>query len=103
MTYIIILIIIALIAYFGKYKVSGIEKIQIEMIPASQHYKNVRAVLTNEEWTRIAKLHSQEAKNQCEICKRNTNLECHEIWSFNESSKVQKLMGMNLRIEQGQK
>lgn len=94
MIYIFLLLLIVLVPFFIKKQSQNKAKIQIEMIPSNQHYKNVRAVLTSEEWTRITKLHSQEAKDCCEICGKNAKLECHEIWSFNESSKVQKLEGM---------
>lgn len=95
MIYLLPIFIIAIALIFLKKPKKTIKpKIEIEMVPATQHYKNVRAVLTGEEWTRIAKLHSQDAKDCCEICGKNTNLECHEIWSFNEHTKVQKLEGM---------
>jgi hypothetical protein len=42
-----------------------------------------------------------EANNKCEICKETGktqgykhNVECHEIWIYNDEDKIQKLIGL---------
>lgn len=65
-----------------------------ELIPYSMHYKNVRAVLSYSDWQTIAKMCYRDSKYHCDICKRRTKLECHEIWHFDDINLVQKLVGL---------
>jgi hypothetical protein len=65
-----------------------------ELIPYSMHYKNVRAVLSGEEWRNLAKLKYKEANYRCEICGVKGRVECHEVWHFNDRKLVQSLVGL---------
>lgn len=66
-------------------------------MPQTSWMNNVRAVLTNKQWRALAGMVSDHAWNVCEICGGvgpNHPVECHEIWEYNEKTKIQKLAGM---------
>lgn len=65
-----------------------------ELIPYSMHYKNVRAVLSPQEWQNVAKIAYKQSKYRCDICSTKCKLECHEIWQFDDKNLVQKLVGL---------
>ncbi len=65
-----------------------------ELIPYPMHYKNVRAVLSNEEWKLVAKTQYAKSQGRCDICGARGRLECHEVWEFSDFSKTQKLIGL---------
>lgn len=65
-----------------------------ELIPYSMHGKNVRAVLSAEDWQAVARHSYKEAGYRCEICGAKGKLECHEIWQFNDRNLVQSLVGL---------
>src|SRR5579875_1108503 len=65
-----------------------------ELIPYKMHGKNVRAVLSAEDWQNIARHSYKEAGHRCEICGDKGRLECHEIWKFNDKKLVQSLVGL---------
>lgn len=65
-----------------------------ELIPYSMHGKNVRAVLSAEDWKELARIVYKEAGHHCEICGAKGQMECHEIWDFNDKKLIQKLVGL---------
>lgn len=65
-----------------------------ELIPYAMHGKNVRAVLTAEDWQTVARISYKEAGHRCEICNAKGKLECHEIWKFNDKKLIQSLVGL---------
>ena len=57
----------------------------------------MRSAVTKRQWDIIRKRVYSEAYDTCEICGgvgSNHPVECHEIWSYDDSKKVQKLEGM---------
>jgi 5-methylcytosine-specific restriction endonuclease McrA len=69
----------------------------IELVPKSSWYSNVRSNVTINEWDIIRKKSYKKAGYKCEICGGKGNkhpVECHEIWDYNESTNVQKLIGL---------
>ena len=72
-------------------------KLSIELVPSSSWFNNVRAVVTKKQWDFLKSKVSSKAYNICEICGGvgpKHPVECHEIWSYNNKSLVQKLEGM---------
>lgn len=65
-----------------------------ELIPYKMHGKNVRAVLSQEDWQTVARHSYKEAGHRCEICNVKGRLECHEIWQFNDKKLIQSLTGL---------
>lgn len=90
------LYILGILIIFFIWNIFSTKKIILlpELIPYSMHYKNVRAVLTPEEWKVLAKIQYKKSNSTCDICGAKGRLECHEIWEFNDSKKVQKLIGL---------
>lgn len=75
--------------------------LEIELIPKTCHGKNARQKLKSSQWDAIRKYAYKKAGNKCEICKLSgkeqgfkNNLECHEIWSFDDTTFTQKLIGV---------
>jgi len=73
----------------------------IELIPSSSFYNNVRSNVTKAQWDKIRKKSYEKAGHKCEVCKdKGTNqgfrhnVECHEIWEYNDKAKKQTLTGM---------
>jgi hypothetical protein len=76
-------------------------KLTIELVPKTCWYSNVRSNVTKNEWDIIRKKSYELANNQCEICGDvgknqgvNHNVECHEIWEYDDLNKIQKLIGL---------
>lgn len=76
-------------------------KLVVELVPKTCHYSNVRTTLTTSEWNKIRFASYEKANNVCEICKQtgleqgyNHKLECHEIWKYDDTKKIQKLVGL---------
>jgi len=69
-------------------------KLLPELIPYSMHYKNVRSVLSDEDWKEVARISYKNSNHRCDICGARGRMECHEIWDFNDKKLVQKLVGL---------
>ena len=67
-------------------------KLNFELIPDSCWYSNLRTLLKPKHWDILRKDAYSRAGGKCMICARKeTRLEAHERWEFNEQIKVQKL------------
>ncbi len=75
-----------------------IEKLlTIELVPQTCWFSNVRSIASNKDWNKLKKITSSKANYKCEICGGKGPkwpVECHEIWDFNDSKKLQKLVGL---------
>lgn len=76
-------------------------KLTVELIPKTCHYSNVRTTIKPKEWDKVRFTSYAAADNKCEICKdtgKNQgyphNLECHEIWEYDDKNHIQKLLGL---------
>ena len=71
-------------------------KLEIELVPKTAWFNNLRSFLTKEEWDFVRKKCYKEANYNCEICGSqgdNWPVECHEIWEYTKARKV-KLKGL---------
>lgn len=82
-------------------KVSKKVKLEIELIPSTCHYSNVRTTLKTKLWDKIRFIVYEKAGYRCEICGETGleqgykhRVECHEIWKYDDERKVQKLVGL---------
>ncbi|MBQ8685038.1 MAG: hypothetical protein IJ514_02560 [Clostridia bacterium] len=67
-------------------------KLRFELVPEACWYSNLRSVLKPEDWDTIRKDAYARAGWKCCVCgKRNTRLEAHEKWSYDEKRALQKL------------
>lgn len=72
-------------------------KLSIELVPRTCWYSNVRSIVTRKQWDELRKMVAAEAGYVCEICGgkgKKHPVECHEIWSYNGDTLVQKLEGL---------
>lgn len=72
-------------------------KLTIELVPSSSWMNNVRTVLTTKQWDILRKAVYEKAWNICEICGGTGNkhpVECHEVWSYDDKTHIQKLIRM---------
>lgn len=75
-------------------------KLTIELVPQTSWYNNVRSKVSSDEWDIIRKKSYKIANYVCEICADNGinqgfshPVECHEVWAYDDTHNIQKLMG----------
>lgn len=75
-------------------------KLTIELVPKTSWYNNVRSKVSSDEWDIIRKKSYNIANHVCEICGDNGinqgfshPVECHEVWEFDDTHNIQKLIG----------
>lgn len=80
---------------------SKLPKLTVELIPSTCHFSNVRTTVTSAEWDKIRYISYAAADNKCEICGDtgknqgyNHNVECHEIWHYDDINHIQTLTGL---------
>lgn len=72
-------------------------KLTIELVPKTSWFSNVRSAVTKTQWDIIRKRVYSAAYDTCEICGGagpKHPVECHEVWSYNDTKKIQKLEKM---------
>jgi hypothetical protein len=77
------------------------KQLLVELIPKTCHYSNVRTTVKPSEWDKLRFLTYDAANNKCEICGETGKkqgykheVECHEIWEYDDENHVQKLTGL---------
>jgi hypothetical protein len=71
--------------------------LQIEMVPRTCFFSNLRSNLSAKDWQKLRVWSIDRAGGRCEICgSRNggRGLECHEIWEYDEETYTQHLRGL---------
>lgn len=75
--------------------------LKVELIPKTCFYSNVRTLLPTKYWNQLRKESYEKANHKCEICGDtgknqgyNHNVECHEIWDYDDITCTQKLTGL---------
>lgn len=67
-------------------------KLEIELVPDSCWYGNLRSILSSAQWDFVRKDAYARAGGKCMICGTATaRLEAHEKWNYDEVNCVQKL------------
>jgi hypothetical protein len=76
-------------------------KLLVELVPSTCHFSNVRTTVSTKEWDKIRHISYEAANHVCEICSdtgKNQgykhNVECHEIWHYDDKKHIQKLVGL---------
>lgn len=72
-------------------------KLEIELVPETCWFSNVRSEVTPAQWDLLRKQVYAEAWHTCEICEgvgSQHPVECHEIWEYDDKKLIQKLVGM---------
>lgn len=75
--------------------------LSVELIPTTCFFSNVRTNVKVKDWDKIRHLSYAAAGHKCEVCKGlgkkqgfKHNLECHEIWEYDDVNHIQKLIGL---------
>jgi hypothetical protein len=72
-------------------------KLEIELVPSSCWFSNVRSEVSKKRWDYIRKQVASQAWDVCQICGgvgAKQPLHCHEIWHYDDQKQIQKLVGM---------
>ena len=75
-------------------------KLAIEPVPVSTWGKSLANLLPKKEWDKIRHESYKEANYECEVCGEvNLTLHCHEKWIWNNRSRIQRLVGIEVCCE----
>jgi 5-methylcytosine-specific restriction endonuclease McrA len=71
-------------------------KLELNLIPKSSFYCNLRSEM-GRQWDILSKRVREQHNYTCQICgvkpQTTRDVHLHELWSFNEETKIQKLIG----------
>lgn len=70
-------------------------KLEIELVPRSSWFQNIRTEVKESEWDRIRYVTYGLANYSCEICGEKGSkhpVECHEVWQYNDVNLIQSLI-----------
>jgi hypothetical protein len=68
-------------------------RLEIELVPSTSWYSNLRKYISNHDWDRIRKKAYADANYKCEICGEKGQLHCHEKWNYDDEKRIQRLEG----------
>jgi len=68
-------------------------KLEIELVPKTSWWNNLRKSLHKSEWDKIRKKIYSDYNHRCGICGDSSRISCHEIWSYNDDKHIQRLDG----------
>ena len=72
-------------------------RLTVELVPSTCWYTNVRSNVSKAVWDRLRRRVAAEAGRRCEVCGgrgRRWPVECHEVWHYDDETKVQRLEGL---------
>jgi len=72
-------------------------KLTIELVPAIAWGSNLRRHLGASKWRKLSNRVRDAAGNKCQICgysHSDRRFDCHEIWHYDDTRRVQKLVGL---------
>ena len=72
----------------------GQTRLTVELVPSTCWYTNVRSNVSKAVWDRLRRHVAADAGQRCEICRgrgRRWPVECHEVWHYDDATKVQRL------------
>ena len=69
-------------------------KLTIELVPSPCWQSNLRSSMSRADWDKLRKSVYATYNYRCGICEANdVQLNCHEIWHYDDEKHVQKLVG----------
>jgi hypothetical protein len=72
-------------------------RLTVELVPRSCWFTNVREQVSRKEWDRMRSQVYEHAGRRCEVCGGRGSkhpVECHEVWEYDETTCVQRLVRM---------
>ena len=81
----------------GEDRTFGGNELFVDMIPKTSWFSNVRSLIHPSDWDRVRNHIYNRVNHICECCNNNTKethtrLDAHERWSFDNETKIQKLV-----------
>lgn len=76
------------------WQIHGTLKLQIELVPSSCFWSNIRSYLKQSQWDKIRKQVYEKANYCCEICGEQGiyyPVACHEVWKYDDIEGIQTL------------
>lgn len=71
------------LGYHPDFLTQAPHRLTVEMVPASKWRDNLRALMSDTQWSQVSHLVSEQASHTCVICgARWPSLECHERWRY---------------------
>jgi hypothetical protein len=70
-------------------------RLTIELVPSTCWFTNVRDRVSRRDWDRIRLQAYERAGRRCEACGGRGSqhpVECHEVWDYDETTAVQRLL-----------
>ena len=68
-------------------------RLTAELVPSSTWYRNLRTAVPKATWDRIRRDAYRAYGHRCGICGAKGRLNCHEIWEYDDETRVQRLSG----------
>ena len=68
-------------------------KLEIDLVPSTAWYSNLRTKIPRKEWDKIRKQSYSDSNHVCAICSVKSKLNCHEIWEYDDKKHIQTLKG----------
>lgn len=72
-------------------------KLTLDLVPSTCWFSNVRSCVSKKRWDKIKSRVCSQAWDTCQICGGvgpRHPVECHEVWSYDDTKQIQKLVGM---------
>jgi hypothetical protein len=72
-------------------------RLTVELVPQTCWFSNVRDQVSREDWDRMRSQVYEHAGSCCEVCGgcgSKHPVECHEVWEYDETTGVQRLVRM---------
>ena len=70
------------------------KNLYIDLIPHTSSFKNLRTILSSNEWDELRKKTYKKYNYKCAICNgvgKKHPVEAHERWDYDEDTQIQKL------------
>jgi hypothetical protein len=72
-------------------------RLTIELVPRTCWFSSVRERVSRQDWDRIRSQTYERAGRRCEVCGGRGSkhpVECHEVWEYDETAGIQRLVRM---------
>ena len=70
-------------------------KLTVELVPETCHFSNLRSNLAKQDWDKLRRECYKRFDYRCSVCDgvgRDHPVEAHEVWHYDDETRIQKLM-----------
>lgn len=68
-------------------------RLTLDLVPSSAWNQNLRKLLPKNAWGKIRAEVLKKSEQKCMICGQKGKLDCHEVWDYDDTNRIQKLAG----------